>query len=64
MLFELMKRENRQTGRNDSFSASIPILTPDECREASLKARFPEKWKLHLGEHYGKGSGFTLPPEV
>ena len=41
---------------------SIPILSPDEFRDASLEANFLDKWKAHLGNRYGQGDGFTLPP--
>ena len=41
----------------------IPILTPDEYRDASIEAMFLEKWAAHLSGRYGKGRGFTLPPD-
>lgn len=40
----------------------IPVMTPDDFRDASMEALFLERWRSHLGERYGKGSGFTLPP--
>lgn len=40
----------------------IPILSPDDFRDASLEANFLDKWKVHLGDRYGRGVGFTLPP--
>lgn len=42
----------------------IPVMTPDEFRDASMEALFLERWRANLGERYGKGSGFTLSPMV
>lgn len=39
----------------------VPVLSPDEYRDASLEAVFLERWVSHLGGRYGKGAGFTLP---
>ncbi|MFC1561481.1 Trm112 family protein [candidate division KSB1 bacterium] len=44
--------------------AGIPIMTPDEFRDPSFEAPFLEKWRFRLGDRYGKGKGFTLPPEI
>jgi uncharacterized protein len=40
----------------------IPVMTPDEYRDPSMEAVFLERWRAHIGDRYGKGKGFTLPP--
>ncbi len=40
----------------------IPVMMPDEFRDASLEAPFMLRWREQIGERFGKGRGFTLPP--
>lgn len=40
----------------------IPVLMPDDFRDAALEAPFMLRWREQIGDRLGKGTGFRLPP--
>lgn len=41
---------------------AIPVLMPDEFRDASLEAPFLMRWREKIGDRFGRGEGFRLAP--